>query len=257
MPAAISAPSPRFLVVVCDPIAPSGLIGQTILAAGGFYDTVVPEKAFASWSPLTYPGLPQGPRGHDGLVILGGPMSANDEDAHPCFRDLGRLAKAFEARDKPVLGACLGAQIIARAHGARVWRMAEMESGFVELEVTAEGRDDALFGGLGDRLTLFQNHYEALDLPAGGVNLITGGKCEVQAFRLGRATYGFQFHMEVSVDSVREWMRLFGAEFFRDAPWLLSELDPGFMRHMEAQRQAADRVLRRWVGLARPGEPGG
>jgi GMP synthase-like glutamine amidotransferase len=253
----MTASGPHFLTVVCDPVAPSGLIGQTILACGGFYDTIVPEQGFASWSLLSYPGMPEGAQGYDGLVILGGPMSANDEDAHPWLRDLRRLVLAFEADDKPVLGACLGAQIITLAHGGRVWHMGEMESGFVEMELTEGGRDDALFEGLGPRLTLFQNHYEAFDLPPGAVNLVTGGKCEVQAFRLGRATYGFQFHVEVLVDSIREWMRRFGPQFLRDAPWLLNELDPGFRRHMEAQRQVADRVLRRWVGLARQGVSGG
>ena len=122
--------------------------------------------------------------------------------------------------------------------------------------MTAEGRRDPLFEGLGRRLTLFQNHYEACDLPPGGVNLMTGGACEVQAFRLGRAVYGFQFHMEVSVDVVREWMRLFGSHLYRDEPGLLTELDPGFGRHMEPQRRLACEVFRRWIALARPDEGG-
>ncbi len=126
-------PRPRILMVVCDPVAPSGLIGSAIVEKGGFYDTILPAEGFASWSPLDYPGLPGTPAGppadHDGLVILGGPMSANDEADYPWLRDLGALAKAFEASGKAVLGVCLGAQIMARAHGARVWHTGALEAG--------------------------------------------------------------------------------------------------------------------------------
>ncbi len=244
---------PNFLVVVCDPVAPSGLIGQAILAEGAFYDTILPGEDFASWSPRDYPGLPTSSKDHAGLVILGGRMSANEVAENPHFAELEDLARDFEAAEKPVLGACLGAQIIARAHGARIWTMDRLESGFVELEVTEAGLRDPLFEGLGDRLTLFQNHYEAFELPAGGETLVTGGLCEVQAFRLGRATYGFQFHMEVSADSVREWMRLFGWRLFEDEPRLLTELDAGLRAHMETQRRIAGRVFGRWVALARSG----
>jgi GMP synthase (glutamine-hydrolysing) len=242
---------PRILMVVCDPVAPSGMIGETILDKGGFYDTIVPTARFASWAPRDYPGLPGSPVGYDGMVILGGPMSANDEAEHPWLGELGALATSFEASGKAVLGVCLGAQIMARGHGARVWHMGALEAGYVELEVTEEGRTDALFAGLGSRLTVFQHHYEAFDLPAAGVNLLTGGLCEVQAFRLGRAAYGFQFHLEVSVDSVRDWMRLFGESEFKDEPRLLSELDSGFQSHMQAQRRLAAQVFGRWVDLAR------
>ena len=245
-------PRPRILVAVCDPVAPPGLIGDAILDRGGFYDTVVPGEGFASWQPLGYPGLPDAPGDHDGLVILGGPMSANDEADHPWLGDLARLAEAFEAAGKAVLGVCLGAQVLARAHGARVWRMDAFEAGYVELEVTDEGRRDPLFAGLGPRLTVFQHHYEAFDLPVGGVNLLTGGLCEVQAFRLGRAVYGLQFHLEATIDTVREWMRRFGAQEFQDEPRLLSELDAGFRTHMPSQRRSAAAVFGRWVDLSRP-----
>lgn len=240
----------RILMVVCDPVAPSGLIGETIVDKGGFYDTVVPGLGFASRAPLAYPGLPDSAADYDGLVILGGPMSANDEADHPWLWDLEALARSFQAGDKAVLGVCLGAQIMARANGARVWHMGALEAGYVELEVTAEGAHDALFGGLGPRLTPFQHHYEAFDLPPGAAHLVAGGFSPIQAFRLGRAAYGLQFHLEVSIDTVREWVRLFGASEVKDAPRLLSDLDAGFRAHMGAQRRLARQVLGRWVDLA-------
>ena len=244
-------PRPRVLTVVCDPVAPSGVIGETILDRGGFYDTVMPSERFASRTPQAYPGLPDSPGDYDGLVILGGPMSANDEADHPWLGALGALARAFDAGGKGVLGVCLGAQIMARAYGARIWHMGALEAGYVELQVTQQGEDDRLFAGLGSRLTVFQHHYEAFELPPGGVNLATGGLCEVQAFRLGRAAYGLQFHLEVSVDIVREWMRRFGESEFKDEPRLLTELDAGFQTHMPAQRRLASEIFGRWVDLAR------
>jgi GMP synthase (glutamine-hydrolysing) len=244
---------PHVLMVVCDPVAPSGLIGETILDKGGFYDTVLPGQGFASWSPLDYPGLPDSPAAYDGLVILGGAMSANDESDHRWLRDLGLLAASFEREGKAVLGVCLGAQIMARGLGARVWHMGALEAGFVALQVTDDGRRDALFADLGPDLTVFQHHYEAFDLPAGGVSLVTGGLCEVQAFRFGRAAYGFQFHLEVAVDTVRDWMRRFGDSEFKDEPRLLSELDAGFRAHMREQRRLAAEVFGRWVDLAMHG----
>ena len=246
----MSSPGPHILMVVCDPVAPSGLIGETILDQGGFYDTVVPALGFSSHAPLSYPGLPDSPKGYDGLVILGGPMSANDQAEHPWLRDLEKLVTAFEAGGKAVLGVCLGAQIMARANGARIWHMGALEAGYVELEVTDDGARDALFAGLGPRLTPFQHHYEAFDLPPGAAHLVAGGLSPVQAFRLGRAAYGLQFHLEVSIDSVREWVRLFGASEFQDEPRLLTELDAGFRAHMGAQRRLAREVLGRWVDLA-------
>ena len=82
---------------------------------------------------------------------------------------------------------------------------------------------------------------------------MTGGLCEVQAFRLGRAAYGFQFHLEVTVDIVREWIRRFGESEFKDEPRLLNELDAGFQTHMRAQRRLAREIFGHWVDLARQG----
>ncbi len=65
---------PRFLVAVCDSVAPSGLIGQTILSEGAVYDTIMPAEGYASWPPLSYPGVPASPGGYAGLVVLGGRM---------------------------------------------------------------------------------------------------------------------------------------------------------------------------------------
>ena len=241
---------PRILMVVCDPVAPSGAIGEAILDRGGFYDTVMPAKGFASWAPLEYPGLPEGPDDHDGLAILGGPMSANDGAEHSWLGELEALAAAFAAADKAVLGVCLGAQILARAYGGRVWHMGALEAGYVELELTEAGARDPLFAGLGPRITPFQHHYEACDLPDGGVSLVTGGLSAVQAFRLGRAAYGLQFHLETSVDEVREWVRHFGEDEVADEPRLITELDADFRTHMPAQRRLAVEVFGRWVELA-------
>ena len=138
------------------------------------------------------------PSGFDTLVMLGGPMSANDTDRHPFLADTMHLIRAFAADDRPVLGVCLGAQIIARAFGGEVYRMARLESCFRTMTVTPEGAHDPVFSALGSEITSFQNHFEAVRDVPNAVPLATGGACPVQAVRIGRATYATQFHPEKS-----------------------------------------------------------
>jgi len=150
-----------------------------------------------------------------------------------------------------VLGACLGAQIIARAIGGEVEPMGRLESGFIELNKTDEGDSDPLFAGLGRSFTVFENHFEAVRLPPGTVILAVGGACEVQAFRYGEKTYGLQFHMEVNVDIIREWMRHFGDTLYTAAPSLLETLESDFERHQTGQKAVAYSIIEKWRGLAK------
>jgi GMP synthase-like glutamine amidotransferase len=186
-----------------------------------------------------------------GLLVLGGPMSANDTDKHPFLGQTMNLIRAFAAGDRPVLGICLGAQIIARTFGGEVYRMGRLESCFHTLQLTAEGRADPVFSALGAEITSFQNHFEAVrDVPGAAV-LATGGACPVQAFRIGRATYATQFHPEVTIDIVRDWVRKFGTAFTRDEPRLLTDLDRQFAAHFARARAQCQALVRSWMALAR------
>jgi GMP synthase-like glutamine amidotransferase len=119
-----------------------------------------------------------------GLVILGGPMSANDVDLYAHLEvELDWIREAI-ACELPTLGICLGAQLMAKALGGRVYRHRRREVGWFELEWTPEAATDRLFGGQTSR-TVFEWHGDTFDLPAGAVQLARSRSCEHQAFRYG------------------------------------------------------------------------
>lgn len=245
------ADAPRFLMVVPEAIAPPGLLGEAIVAKGCFYDTLMPVARHASHAPFDYPGIPRDPGDYAGLVILGGGMSANDVERFPFLLDLMALVRRFDDAGRPVLGVCLGAQIVARAYGGEVYWMDRFESGFFEMTLTAEGRADRLFADAGETLTVFHNHYEAVRNLPEAVVLATGGACPMQAFRIGPRVYGLQWHVEVTIDIVREWIRVYRDSFCRDEPRLLTDLDQQFRNHFPAYRRACRPLVERWMALAR------
>ncbi len=140
--------------------------------------------------------LPKDIRTVGGVIVLGGPMPAYEADRHPFLEtESAFLEKAIEA-GRPVLGVCLGAQMIAQVLGARVYPGERREVGWAPVELTEDGRDDPLFAGLGDSLTVFHMHGDTYELPPDAVHLARSPAYEQQAFRLGDTVYGFQFHLE-------------------------------------------------------------
>lgn len=240
----------HYLMIVPEVTAPAGLVGETMIGEGAFYDTVLPVERHASRSPFDYTGIPSGIGGYAGLVVLGGPMSANDTAKYPFLGDTMRLIREFAAADRPVLGICLGAQIIARAFGGEVYRMPHLESGFYTMAATPEGARDPVFSGLGADITSFQNHFEAVRNVPGAVALATGGACLIQAFRIGRATYATQFHPEVTIDIVRDWIRKFGRAFTDDEPRLLTDLDRQFQDSFARHREVCRTMVKHWLALS-------
>ena len=240
----------KFLIIVPDATAPAGLIGETLIAEGALYDTLLPVERHASHAPFDYPGIPSQVGDYAGLLVLGGPMSANDTDKHPFLSRAMDLIRKFAAEDRPVLGICLGAQVIARTFGGEVYRMGRLESGFYIMDVTPEGQRDPVFSALGADVTSFQNHFEAVRNVRDAVTLATGGACPVQAFRIGRATYGTQFHPEVTIDIVRDWIRKFGTTFTKDEPRLLTDLDRQFVENVARARAQCQALVRGWMALA-------
>jgi GMP synthase (glutamine-hydrolysing) len=149
-------------------------------------------------------GVPLGSAGFSGVVSMGGPMSVND-GADEIEREKNLLLEAME-RDIPILGVCLGAQVIASAMGARVYKGDQPEVGWGEVTLTQNGLSDPLLAGVDRVFPVLHWHAETFDLPDGAVNLACSDKFENQAFRAGRKTYGLQFHMEVDEEMVREWV---------------------------------------------------
>ena len=143
---------------------------------------------------------------YHGLVVLGGPMSATDTDRYPHLEmEMIVIREAVEA-GMPVLGICLGAQLIAAALGGRVTRNPVREIGWYPVTPTGDAAADPLFVGFDGSERVFQWHSDTFSLPRGAVHLARSPGCEHQAFRYGQNVYGLQFHLEADEALIRRWL---------------------------------------------------
>lgn len=232
--------------------APPAIVGERIAARGA---------ALTEINPHNGGGLPEDANGFDAILVLGGAMSAADPDRYPAFRPLTTLMRVFHEASKPILGICLGGQLLALAFGKPVFRQREVEFGFPPLRVTEAGAADPLLRGLASAPHIFQWHEDTFELPDQAVLLMTGEDCPNQAFRVGAASYGFQCHFEVTEEVIWHWMRLGRESLARDlgprAAAIDDEIAAQSARHMAAARAFACGVSDRWLDLvaSRKGAP--
>ena len=151
-------------------------------------------------------GLPAHGGGHDALLVLGGVMNAHEDAAYPYLPQSVALIRDFHGRARPVLGICLGAQLIARAFGGRVHRLDAPELGFVEVAPNRAAAADPLLAGMAAPRSIMQWHYDGFELPAAAELLATSRACRHQVFRMGETSHGFQCHFEVSRALVEGWL---------------------------------------------------
>lgn len=138
------------------------------------------------------------------IVVMGGPMGAYEDAAYPWLGSEKRLLSQAVHGDVPVWGVCLGAQLLAAALGARVYRGDEPEVGVLPVELEADAGADPVFAAAPPSFPTLQWHGDTFELPAGATRLAGSPAYRNQAFRVGRS-YGLQFHVEVSLDLAREW----------------------------------------------------
>jgi GMP synthase (glutamine-hydrolysing) len=141
------------------------------------------------------------------IVVMGGPMGAYDEPDHAWLTEEKRLLREAVEADVPVWGVCLGAQLLASALGARVYRGEHPEVGMLPVELTPEAADDPVFAGAPSSFPTLQWHGDSFDLPDGATLLASSPAYRHQAFRVGRS-YGLQFHLEVTPALATEWGRV-------------------------------------------------
>jgi len=147
------------------------------------------------------------------LIVMGGPMSANDEEEFPWLISEKEFIRQCIQLGKSVLGICLGAQLIANAMGARVYRNRYKEIGWFPVQGVPS--NNSSFFSFPPTFEAFHWHGETFDLPPGAVRLARSEGCENQAFQLGRSVIGLQFHLETTPATVREILTHCRAELLR------------------------------------------
>ena len=234
----------RILAIVNHDNAPPALVGDRVAARGGLCVEVNPHEGGA---------LPGAQSDFDGVLVFGGPQSAVDDAGYPAFGAVLELLRDFHRAEKPVMGICLGAQLLARAFHKPVLTRHSMEWGFVPLEVTAAGAADPLLAGAERHPVILQWHQDTFELPDGAQRLMTGTGCRNQGFRVGAATYGFQCHFEATRAVIGSWLAN-GADSVRGimgpgADAAIAGLDAEMARHLDGAGRFAQVVSDRWLDL--------
>jgi GMP synthase (glutamine-hydrolysing) len=190
--------------------------------------------------------------GYAGLVILGGPMSAYDDQRLPHLAVEMKLIESAMQRNLPVLGICLGGQLVARTLGARVYANHVKEIGWYDVEPSPHADDDPLLDEFEERETLFQWHGDTFDIPSGAIHLASSRHCLNQAFRYGDNVYAFQFHLEVDEAMILRWLKV--PENRREIANLHGDIDPDRIhsetaRHIGRLHELSDRVFGEFIEL--------
>jgi GMP synthase - Glutamine amidotransferase domain len=182
-------------ILLHDTIAPQGTLTEIIQRHGFTYEIC----------DVVNKGLPA-IDAYQAVVILGGRQHVYECTAYPYLQTEQRYIQELIAQNMPLLGICLGAQIIAAALGAQVYPNAHTEIGFYDVQLTPEGQLDPLFAGLQTDEKVFHWHQDTFDLPAGATLLASLPTTRQQAFRYGACTYGVQYHIELDQPVLHSWL---------------------------------------------------
>ena len=213
----------RLLAIEHEEEAGAGVFAAPILGRGWQLDR---------WLPRTEPKAPE-LDGYDGVIAFGGAMNVDQEDVHPWLATERALLAAALERRTPVLGVCLGSQLLSAALGGAPGRAPQPEIGWFDVELTAEGRDDPLLSALPERFLAFQWHSYMASPPPGTTQLAVSPVC-LQAFRTGEAAWGIQFHAEVTEADALTWT----AHHSDDPDFARMGLDPDLLAAQIRERMA-------------------
>ena len=190
------------------------------------------------------------------LIVLGGPMNADQIDTYPNLLTEVEIIREAVERDMSVLGICLGAQLLAKALGGQVARNAVREIGWHDVEMTGAGLDDPVLSTFAPRQEVFQWHEDGISLPPGVECLASSPASPVQAFRHGEHAYGFQFHLEANRPLIERWLTVPAhQESLREeaaavTPEAILERADTSMAPLEALSRA---TFSRWIERFEPG----
>jgi GMP synthase (glutamine-hydrolysing) len=183
------------------------------------------------------------------IVVLGGPMNVYEEEKYPFLRAEDLFIKKVMASGIPFLGLCLGAQLLAKAGGAKVGKSPQKEIGFSDIVLTKAGKKDFLFQGVGDTIKAFQWHEDTFAIPSGSKNLASSVGCPHQAFRLGQNAYGFQFHVEINEQTILAWTKAYNPEEVQQEQIWRAEMLPEYRRIKREFEATAQQIYRNFLVL--------
>jgi len=207
----------KVLIIQQVPHEGPGRIGEVIEGGGIGLELI---KAFEGQR------IPESLDDDSALIVLGGPMGVCDDDRYPYLKDEISLIESALKAGAPVLGICLGSQLLARAAGARVYSGGVKEIGWYPLFINNEGRTERILEGLPSEIEVFQWHGDTFDVPVGGVNLASSELFPNQLIRVGERAYGLQFHLEVTAEMISEWLSVNAGELEE----VKGQVDPGEIR---------------------------
>jgi GMP synthase (glutamine-hydrolysing) len=213
----------RALSIVHQPDAGPGVFAAEIESRDWDHDT---------WAPSTQP-VPADIDAYDAVLVFGGAMNVDEAERHPWLVGEKALLRELIAREVPILGVCLGFQLVAEAAGAAPRRASEPEIGWGSIELTDAGRDDPVLGPLDRCFDAFQWHSYEAPLPPGATALARSPIC-LQAYRLAGRGWGVQFHAEVTLADAERWLD----DYRSDPDAVRIGLDPEALRAETRERIA-------------------
>jgi GMP synthase-like glutamine amidotransferase len=228
----------RVLAIVHQRDAGPGVFAEAIWEAGGELD---------EWTLAERPEPPADPSGYDAVLVLGGAMNVDEAERHGWIAEEKALLGELLEREVPLLGLCLGGQLVAEAAGAEARRASEPEIGWYLVEVTPDGADDPLLGPLAPAFEAFQWHSYEFGMPPGAVPLARSEVC-LQGARIGERAYALQFHPEVSRADALHWVE----DFESDPDAVRIGVDPALLRpeteaKIGAFNELGRELCRRWL----------
>ena len=223
-------------------IEPPGAVAEAVSGAGLHLEAVRVDRGEA---------VPRAADGLAGLVVMGGPMGVPQADRYPHLRAELRLLEAALSRAIPVLGICLGSQLLASALGARVERGPRLELGWLPVSLEPAARRDPLFGPLPPELVALHWHGDVFELPRGASSLARSSLTRCQAFRHGSA-WGILFHLEVDPAQVEAMAGAFPGDL-EEAEVSQDQLRAGAGEHLATARRLGRGVFDRWADLVKGG----
>ncbi len=234
----------KILVVQNSIRDPIGVLGDQLVKLGA---------ALTIWLPEKQTMLPDGD--FAGLIILGGHMNAHEDDKYPHLRQVVELIHQFHAENKPIMGVCLGSQLIARAFGSQVYPHSTPELGFSPLKVVESPTTEVWLQNCPADLHIMQWHFDTFDLPVQATLLMTNYRCKHQAYRIGTNVYGFQFHLEVTPDIIADWLAAKSDWINAHYPNLDQEIQEQIKQYADGAAAFAEQVAEDWLALCVDAKP--